>query len=541
MFINFSDLPGQHNLFLDYLYEFDNVRKYYKKNFRDENSFNETIEQLTKKTPSHRERLSEIIKLQYETLTPSRQTLNNISALKESNTLAIVTGQQLGLYGGPLYSFYKIITAIKLCQFLKQKYDSYSFVPVFWLEGDDHDFDEVRSINLIDENNDLIRLIYDDELPEETNRGSVGKIKFTKNITELNSELNKVLRNNDYKATLMEKLTSFYKEGKTFKEAFKSLILELFDEYGLVIFDPQDYEVKKLLRPVFRKEIEDFSIHTKDLVKVSADLEEIYHAQVKINPVNLFLSDTDGRFLIEPAETDFRLKGKRKRITKAALLEILENEPERYSANVILRPICQDFLFPTLAYVGGPGEISYFAQIIPMYSKFGITQPIVYPRSSVSLLEKNVLKLIDKYKLGHFDLFSERDLLHEKVIKQQTDIEIDKEFAECMSEMTSTLKKLNKRLSSIDNTLDDAVSKTKEKIEHSLKLLKDRTNEAQKKKYDISIRQINKVSNLLYPNSNLQERELPYIYFAHKYGMDFLKKIYDEISIDSFEHQLIEI
>ncbi|MDP4172613.1 MAG: bacillithiol biosynthesis cysteine-adding enzyme BshC [Bacteroidota bacterium] len=541
MFINFSDLPGQHNLFLDYLYEFDNVRKYYKKNFRDENSFNETIEQLTKKTPSHRERLSEIIKLQYETLTPSRQTLNNIAALKESNTLAIVTGQQLGLYGGPLYSFYKIITAIKLCQFLKQKYDSYSFVPVFWLEGDDHDFDEVRSVNLIDENNDLIRLIYDDELTEETNRGSVGKIKFNKNITELNSELNKVLRNNDYKATLMEKLTSFYKEGKTFKEAFKSLILELFDEYGLVIFDPQDYEVKKLLRPVFRKEIEDFSIHTKDLVKVSADLEEIYHAQVKINPVNLFLSDSDGRFLIEPAETDFRLKGKRKRITKAALLEILENEPERYSANVILRPICQDFLFPTLAYVGGPGEISYFAQIIPMYAKFGITQPIIYPRSSVSLLEKNVLKIIDKYNLSHFDLFSERDPLHEKVIKQQTDIEIDKEFAECMKEMTSTLKNLNKKLSSIDNTLDDAVSKTKEKIEHSLKLLKDRTNEAQKKKYEISIRQINKVSNLLYPNSNLQERELPYIYFAHKYGMDFLKKIYDEISIDSFEHQLIQI
>ncbi|MGE5681316.1 MAG: bacillithiol biosynthesis protein BshC, partial [Bacillota bacterium] len=137
MFINFSDLPGQQNLFLDYLYEFENVQNFYKKNFRDTTFYKQQIENLRKKSYSHRERLSEIIKLQYETLTPSKQTVSNISSLKDQNTFAVVTGQQLGIYGGPLYTFYKIVTAIKLCSELKGIYNSFNFVPVFWLEGDD--------------------------------------------------------------------------------------------------------------------------------------------------------------------------------------------------------------------------------------------------------------------------------------------------------------------------------------------------------------------------------------------------------------------
>lgn len=541
MFINFSDLPGQQNLFLDYLYEFENVQNFYKKNFRDTTFYKQQIENLRKKSYSHRERLSEIIKLQYETLTPSKQTVSNISSLKDQNTFAVVTGQQLGIYGGPLYTFYKIVTAIKLCSELKGIYNSFNFVPVFWLEGDDHDFDEVRFINLVNENNDIVQLEYNDNLPEETNRGSVGNIKFDENINKLNADLSDILRDNDFKNLLMEKLTSYYKPGKTFKEAFKQLILQLFDEYGLIIFDPQDYEIKKLLRPIFRKEINDFAVHTKELVKVSAELEEVYHAQVKINPVNLFITDTDGRYLIEPAETDFRLKGKRKRITKTSLLEILENEPERYSPNVILRPICQDYLFPTIAYIGGPGEISYFAQVIPMYKMFDIPQPVIYPRASVTLLEKNVLKIIEKYDLHHFDLFSEKAALHEKIIKQQSNIEIDKDFGICEREIANSLNILGEKLTAIDKTLDDAVSKTRDKVDHTIKLLKDRTMDAQKKKFEISIRQINKVSNLIFPNSNLQERELSYLYFAHKYGMDFIKKMFDDISISSFEHQLIEL
>lgn len=541
MFINFSDLPGQHNLFLDYLYEFDNVKNFYKKNFRDKDSYAAHFEEITSNHPGHRSALPEIILKQYFNLSPSEKTLVNINSIKNNNTIAVVTGQQLGIYGGPLYTFYKIITAIKLCASLKSDYSGYNFIPVFWLEGDDHDFDEVTSVLLTDENNELVTLQYSDNAPEDVNRGSVGSLTFTQDIEKLNNEISGLLRNNDFKVALMTLITSCYREGKTFKQAFRELLFNFFDDYGLVIFDPQDVAVKRILRPVFQNEIDNYAVHSKELVKVSAELEEVYHAQVKINPVNLFLSDSDGRYLIEPAESDFRLKGKRKKITRQMLMEILENEPQRFSANVILRPVCQDYLFPTGFYVGGPGEISYFAQIIPMYKMYNIPQPIIYPRASATLFEKTVVKVIDKYSLSLFDIFSEKEHLHDKVINSLAGNELDTLFASCENEISIPLNNLRVKLAELDKTLDDTASKTKEKIIQHLNLLKEKANEAQKRKFDISLRQINKVSNLIFPDAGLQEREFSIIYFAHKYGMDIFKRIFDEISIDHFEHQIINL
>ncbi|MGE5399397.1 MAG: bacillithiol biosynthesis cysteine-adding enzyme BshC [Ignavibacteriales bacterium] len=541
MFINFSDLPGQQNLFLDYLYEFDNVKDFYKKNFRDTESFHSHFIELIQKDRKHRGILPGILKQQYAQLTPSPKTLENIELLESAKTLVIVTGQQLGLYGGPLYTFYKIMTAIKLSAYMKEKYQDLHFAPVFWLEGDDHDFEEVRSVNLIDENNEIAELCYNDNEPEEVNRGSVGKIAFTENINSVNSELDKILRDNDFKAQLMEKITSFYKEGETFKGAFKKLIFDLFDEYGLIIFDPQDKEIKNILKPVFRKEIEEFSEHTKDVVKISAELEEIYHAQVKVNPVNLFFSDDDGRYLIEPADDDFRLKSKRKKIPKTRLLELLDNEPERFSPNVLLRPVCQDYIFPTAFYIGGPGEISYFAQVIPLYKFFDVTQPVIYPRSSLTIVEKNVQKIIDRYNLNYSDFLNEKEALFEKVIKSLSDIEIDIEFQKCEKEINSAIDSLKEKLLTIDKTLSDSTAKTNDKIIQAMGILKEKSREAQKKRHEATIRQLNKSSNVIYPKNNLQERELSYIYFVHKYGMDILKWIFNELAINKFEHQVIEL
>ncbi|HEX3072088.1 MAG TPA: bacillithiol biosynthesis BshC, partial [Ignavibacteriales bacterium] len=153
MFINFCDIPGHQNLFLDYLYEFENVKKYYKKNFRDDEEYKKIIAKLSSTPRDHKYELAEILKGQYEGLNASKNTLGNIQALSSPNTLAVATGQQLGIFGGPLYTFYKIITAIKLSFSLKEKFPEYNFVPVFWMPGDDHDFEEIKSIILIDQAN----------------------------------------------------------------------------------------------------------------------------------------------------------------------------------------------------------------------------------------------------------------------------------------------------------------------------------------------------------------------------------------------------
>ena len=177
----------------------------------------------------------------------------------------------------------------------------------------------------------------------------------------------------------MEKLKSFYSPGRSLKEAFKELTFWLFDKYGLVIFDPQDSEIKDMLRPVFKKEITDFRKHTEKLVSVSAKLEDLYHAQVKVRPVNLFYSTDGGRFLIDPVENEFRLRKKRKKFTFEELSNLIDTESDKFSANVLLRPICQDYILPTAFYVGGPSEIAYFAQVMPLYEFYNIQAPVIYP------------------------------------------------------------------------------------------------------------------------------------------------------------------
>ena len=160
-------------------------------------------------------------------------------------------------------------------------------------------------------------------------------------------------------------------------------------------------------------------------MKISADLEEVYHSQVKVKPINLFYSENNGRYSIEPEDDLFRLKGKRQKFTLIELLDEIENYPDKFSANVLLRPITQDYLLPTGFYVAGPSEISYFAQVMPLYNKFGISEPVIYPRSSVTILEKNIKGVLEKYELNIEDIFVEEKLLNNRVLNQVADIRID--------------------------------------------------------------------------------------------------------------------
>ncbi|NMB82088.1 MAG: bacillithiol biosynthesis cysteine-adding enzyme BshC, partial [Ignavibacteria bacterium] len=400
MYINFSDIPGHQNLFLDYLNEFNNVEKFYKRNFRDQEKYEDLFKHLAEYDRPHRIDLSEAIYDQYAEIKISKQTQANIEALKSPKTIAVITGQQLGLFGGPLYTIYKSFTAIKLASYLKDKYEGYHFVPVFWLEGDDHDFEEVRSINLVNNLNQIFNVKYEDGELDEINRGNIGNLKFNQNIEQLFQLLTTELRETEYKNSLIELLKSIYQPGRTFLECFRELMIKIFDEFGLIVFNPTAPKIKQLLSPIFTKEVTSYKNHTGILVERSAELEELYHAQVKVKAINLFYLDDNERLLVEPVENDYRLKGKRKRFSHDELISLISTTPEKFSPNVLLRPICQDYLFPTGFYVGGPSEISYFAQVTPLYDLYGLTEPIIYPRSAATILEKGVQTILDKYKLN---------------------------------------------------------------------------------------------------------------------------------------------
>jgi len=541
MQINYSDIPGNQNLFLDYISEFENVSTFYPKDFRNNSDFEKTFDDLTNYDRPHRKEISAIIKKQYSNYKISKHTQSNIASLASEKTFAIVTGQQVSLFGGPLYTIYKTITAIKLSRLLKEKYSDYNFVPIFWMEVDDHDFEEVASINIFDKENNFRTLSYDDGLEEDTNRGSVGSIKFDSTIEFTLADLDESLRDNEFKNEILVLLKECYKEGKTFKEGFKELFIKLFDEFGLVIFDPQDSAIKNILLPIFEKEINNFETHTTTNVLKSAELEEIYHAQIKVKPVNLFYSDETGRHLIEPVEDGFRFKGKRKRLNKEELLNLLYFDPSSFSPNVLLRPICQDYILPTAAYVGGSSEVSYFAQVMPNYKFFDVVSPIIFPRSSGTIIESHLYSIIEKYGLSLPDFYMDKNILIEKVVKIVSEINFDELFDKSEREIKVTLNGLKENLLSIDTNLIQPIEKSIARIEQTISTLKEKSKGAEGRKHKTLITQLQKVRDAVYPNNNLQEREINFFYFANKYGLDIIKWIMNELNTNKIEHQIIEL
>lgn len=542
MFINFSEIPKHQNLFLDYLYRFDNVKEFYKHNFRNKENFSSHFKSITDSKKDKQFQISPIIKNQYSDFNSvSEKTLKNIDSLDIPKTIAIVTGQQVGILGGPLYTVYKILTAVRLVNQLNERFEEYKFVPVFWLEGDDHDFNEVRSMNIFDTENQVLNIGYKTEIEDDEAKLSVGNISFDESINDFLNSLENSLRQTDFKEGLLSKLKIFYAQGKTFKQSFKELIFWLFDEYGLVIFDPQDAAVKQLLKPVFKKEVNNFQQHTEKLIQVSADLEELYHAQVKVKPVNLFYHTDDGRFSVEPVDEIFKLRRKRKQFTKEEILNEIEEHPERFSPNVLLRPICQDYLLPTGFYIAGPSEISYFAQITPLYDFYKITTPVIYPRTSVTLIEKNVNDALNKYDLTLKDVFSSLTDLKHKVIAGLSENSIDTSFINAENDIELIFDRIKENLFAIDKTLVDSSVKYKDRVISVFNELRNKAVKAQESKHETTVRQLTRISHLLYPNENLQEREINFTYFYNKYGIELIKKLFEEISINDFEHQIIII
>lgn len=541
MLIDFSEIPGTSKLFLDYINDFEKVEKYYRINFRNEEAYTSLFEKITARNNTNKTDLIEIIKGYYKKFTPSDKTKQNIELLNDDKTIAVFTGQQIGILGGPLYTFYKIFTAVKLSEYLSSKFTQYNFVPVFWMAGDDHDFEEISYVNIVNKENELSKIIYSDGFEPQFNRGSVGDLNFLNSIKEFKDKVMSEIRETEFSKNFFELIDNILIPGLPLKESFFNLLYQIFDDTGLIIFNPQDPEVKKLLKPIFKKEITDFKDHTKQLLLESAELDESYHAQVKIKPINLFMSDESGRNLIEPIEDEFKLKGKRKRITREELLNKIEKEPEKFSANVLLRPICEDYLFPTGFYIGGPGEISYYAQVIPLYKKFNLQHPIIFPRASATIIEKNIAKILIKYNFSTIDFFKEKDQLKEDLIKSVSNFNLDNDFNLAEQSISESLNLLSTSISKVDNNLKNLTETTKGKLLHQLNVLKEKSKKAQEQRFDAALRQITKAQNLIYPNENLQERELTIINFINKYGFDFFDWLYNELDIAEFKHQILEI
>jgi bacillithiol biosynthesis cysteine-adding enzyme BshC len=541
--LQFNELPpsvgGFSKLYIDYVQDFAKVHQYFEHDFRPMQSALKQIQQM-QFPQGNREILIEVLQEQNLGFGASPSSLENIQSLRNSTTFAVVTGQQVGMLGGPLYTFYKTITAIKLAQQLSAAHPEYKFIPVFWLEGEDHDFDEIKGTKILNGDNVPTSIDYlVGGKPLDKNIGAVGEIVLDEYLQTFFDQLQKSLHNSDFKSGLMDMLRNSYITGATMNSAFARFLNAFFLQDGLVFISANDKRLKQILSPVFQKEIQEFPKVSQMIIQKSAELEEKYHAQIKTKALNLFLFHKGGRYFIEPRENDFSLKGTRHYMTKEELLRIATETPELLSPNVALRPICQDTLLPTVAYVGGPSEIAYFAQLKPVYKYFNLTMPVIYPRASATIVEEKIAKVVEKYELEVVEFFGDHQSIKHKVVEMISEVKINDMFGDASKRLSELLQEMKFGLNYIDPTLAGPLDSTRERIESNIQQLKEKVIQAQERKHETALRQLDKAINNLFPNGNYQERELSFIYYINKHGLDFFRMLNAELQIDKFQHQLI--
>ncbi len=529
------------SLFVDYVTDFPSVAKFYGGSFRDDAHWKRMLKKVSDRSID-RSVLVHVLGEQNRNFHCGVRTLANIDSLLNDNTVAIVTGQQVGLFTGPLYTIYKTLTTLKLVESLSERYPEYGFVPVFWLEGEDHDIEEVNSVNVVTATNELHQHRYELKRPSgEENLGAVGKIEFDESIESLFANIEQDLTQTEFRPKVLELFRTAYQKGMSFNRAFAHLMNVLLENSGLIFLDPNDKALKRLLAPLFRKELTEMPRHCQLVIDQSAELEKQYQAQVKPKSLNLFFFHRGGRYLLEPKGDSYSLKGTRQHLTKEFVTQALEESPEMFSPNVVLRPLCQDWLLPTLAYVAGPAEIAYFAQLKPLYEAVDLPYPIIYPRASATIVEEKSDKILERFSISFLDIVQNLDAVKEKVASQVAELDLNEAFGGTLVPVQEALEGLTPVLQKIDPTLVGALENVTKKTISNLEGLKQRAVAAQIRQHEVSVKQVYRLAILLYPNSNFQERELNVLYFLNKYGMEFLRWLYGELKIDCFRHQVIKL
>jgi bacillithiol biosynthesis cysteine-adding enzyme BshC len=543
--IDYRQLPasagGFSELFFDYLDDFSKVRQFFPSNFRDNAAYENVIRAVTGRM-QNRDTLASVLTDQNRSFGSSAKALENIALLRRPTTLAVVTGQQVGLLGGPLYTVFKTLTTVKLAEQLKARFPSYDFVPVFWLEGEDHDFEEMNNCAVLDAETRVARIEYlPGGQPPERNLGAIGELVFDGTIEQSIGRLETLLQKSEFTQPVLSNARSCYHPGVTFNQAFASWMNVMFGDRGIVFISANHPSLKRLLSPLFIREITEFPKTSQIVITQSAELEKSYHAQTKAKSINLFMFHKGGRYLIEPRESDFSLKGTRHFLQRDELLKIAQESPELLSPNVILRPLAQDMLLPTAAYVAGPSEVAYHAQLKPVYEHLGVIQPVIYPRASGSFVEERLQRAMEKYGLSLLEFLGDVGKVTSKVVEQISEVKVDQIFDNAGKQVHDAVNELRFGLREIDPTLIGALENATSKIDITLGVLKEKSSAAQKKRNEVAVRQIERSAQALLPDGGLQERTLNLIYYMNKYGPDLAQWLSGQIDITGFRHQVFSL
>jgi bacillithiol biosynthesis cysteine-adding enzyme BshC len=534
--LGYKALSSYKSLFLDYVYDFARLSTFFPGDPGHHDSWRQAAKRLDA-FPGDRALAARALRRLNSTLEADAEALRTVDEL-ENGALVVITGQQVGLFGGPLYTLYKALTAVELARRATSLLNR-PVVPLFWMDSDDHDFDEVRHARVLDRASELITLSYDPA--KIRNRIPVAWHKLQPTIEEVTDRADASLAPTEFKQNVIDVLRECYTAGETMCAAFGRLLLRMTRGTGLAVVDPADSELKSAAAALFERETAERSESSRIVHETTKELVDLgYHAQAGVTEdrLNLFYA-APGRFHIMSENSGFRIAADGRLLRSEELQKLIQEEPERFSPNVLLRPLYQDFVFPTLAYVAGPNELAYFAQLGGVYRHFGVTMPLIAPRASFTIIERPQKKFIKRYEVELRELAANDESLLNRILKKEAPPQLEEDMSKakaCVHDLTQTLER---DLAQVDPTLVPTVRSTRGKLLHALGTLETKSLRAIKRKDETLRHQFFSTRKALFPNFSMQERQLSPIQYLGKYGWHFSEMIRSNIDADSKEHVLL--
>jgi bacillithiol synthase len=538
--LSFEKVPHQSRLFLDYQQNPLSLLKYYPNIVESHTQISTKIPQVLENYKVDRNVLCDVLEEANRGNGACEKTFENIKLLRDDDCVAVVSGQQAGLFTGPLYTIYKALSAIKLTECLRGR--GFKAVPVFWIATEDHDFLEVSNTFFIDKSGDLAELRNEPKRCYENL--PVGYVKNDASISGTIAELFDGLPHTEFTDELREMIEKTWSEGVDYGDAFARMLTQIIGKFGLIVLCPLDVRLKQLAAPVYVKAIK----HSEEIVlalrtRSEKLVEEGYHAQVLINedyfPLFYQANDKTRHALKKTAEGNFKTKDIEREFTLAELAELAEISPEKFSPSVVLRSVVQDYLLPTICYFGGAAEIAYFAQSGEVYRILERPITTIFHRQSFTVIEPKHLKTLERYSLKLEDLLVGEENLIPKIVEKFLNKETTQIFAEVEETINAQLSGLEKNLREIEPTLADNSIRRRQKILHHITAMRKKFYLAQIRKDETVKRQLETMFASLLPNKHLQERTLNISTVLNKHGNYAIDWIYEAIDLDDKGHRII--
>ena len=529
--------PWIRRLAADYAYDFRGVAPFFSGNPAEQNAWADAIRR-SQSYDRRRADIAAVLAAQQERRGAPSRARAAARQLADPTTVAIVTGQQAGLFGGPLFTLLKALTALKLAEQVSRDH-RVPVVPIFWIDAEDHDWEEVRSCT-----------VYDAELAPRTvslparpnvEPAPVATIALDGSIASALAELDAILPDTAFKAELVAGLRRAYTPGTGMADAFGAWLESILGERGLVVYDAADAASKPLVSRVFAHEL----LHVGETVKraslAGSDLiARGYHAQVHAQDESAALFRLDGgRHAIRKHDGLFVVG--EEQFPVDALLRQATERPSSFSPNVLLRPVVQDTIFPTICYVAGPNELAYLGQLRGVYEHFGVPMPLMYPRATATLLDSAAMRFMAKYKLPIEALQAQDEAALNELLRAQIPPAVEESFTQASGAIDAQMQRLIGAIPALDPTLEGAARSTLGRMQHDLQTLHGKMIQAAKRRDETLRRQFMHARTLAFPGGHAQERTIGFIAFLNQYGPALVDRLDEELPLDLGRHWIVSI